>query len=117
MEGDGIIKVILKFVGTGIEKKYQAHIKIYCNNKKIIDSKTYNGEICLLLEKNKIYRLKATFLNEVINTNFYTNSNFYLFRFNSGLFNNSIVRTITLSLKDYYYNIPIEKGKIILWQK
>ena len=113
MRGDGCIKVILKFLGVGIKNKYQANIKIYYNEKEIIESKTYNGEICLKLEKNKIYRLQATFLNNVINTYFYTNNNLYVFSFMP----NKLNRTIILSLTDYYYDIPIERGKIILWQR
>ena len=53
------------------------------------------------------------FLNKTITTNIYTNSNKYIF----SVFNSIYSRIITFSLKDYYYNIPIEKGEIILWQK
>ena len=113
MKGDDSIKVILKFIGAGINNNYQVSIKIYDDYKNIISSKTYNGEICLILEKNKIYRLKYKFLNKIENINIYTNSNFYVFNLNNNIYS----RTITLSLKDYYYNIPIERGEIILWQK
>lgn len=41
----------------------------------------------------------------------YTNMNNYIFSFN-----NTVNRTITLFLKDYYYNLPIERGEIVLWQ-
>ena len=112
MKGDGIIKVILKFLGTGYCNNYQANVKIFECNKEIVNTKTYNGEICLLLKKNKVYRLKAKIFNQLIETNFYTNDNRFIFNFNP-----NINRTIILSLKDYYYNIPIEKGEIILWQK
>ena len=114
MKGDGYMKVILKFLGVGIKNEYQANVKIYCNEKEIVESKTYNGEICLTLDKNKIYKLKATFLNNAINTYFYTNSNLFIFKF---ITNEIMNRTIILSLTDYYYNIPIEKGEIILWQR
>ena len=114
MKGDGYIKIILKFLNVGIKNKYQANIKIYDGNKKIIESKTYNGEICLTLEKNKIYGIKATFLNNIINTYFYTNSDLFIFKFTT---NEILARTIILSLTDYYYNIPIERGEIILWQR
>ena len=114
MKGDGYIKIILKFLGVGINNKYQANVKIYYNGKEIVKSKTYNGEICLTLEKNKIYKLEATFLNNIIDTYFYTNSNLFVFNF---MPTEIVSRTIILSLTDYYYNIPIEKGEIILWQK
>ena len=113
MKGDDSIKTILKFIGTGINDNYQVNLEIYDKKKKIISSKTYNGEICLLLEKNKIYKMKYSFLNRKKYINFYTNSNKFIFNLNNNILN----RTITLSLKDYYYNIPIEKGEIILWQK
>ena len=113
MKGDGIIKIIIKFLGTGCYNNYQVDIKIYKCNKKIIETKTYNGEICLILNKNKLYKLKAKFLHQTIETNFYTNNNYYIFNFNSNSFN----RTVILSLRDYYYNIPIKKGEIILCQK
>lgn len=113
MKGDDNIKVILKFIGVGIDNNYQVDIKIYDKNKKVIDSKTFNGEICLLLEKNKIYKMKYSFLNRKKYINFYTNSNKFIFNLNNNIFS----RIITFSLNDYYYNIPIEKGEIILWQK
>ena len=52
LKGDGIIKVILKFIGAGYMDKYQVKVKIYKNNKEIINSRTFNGEVCLILEKN-----------------------------------------------------------------
>lgn len=113
MKGDDIIKVILKFIGAGIDNNYQVDIKIYDENKEVINSKTFNGEICLLLEKNKIYKMKYSFLNRKKYIIFYTNSNKFVFNLNNNIFS----RIITFSLKDYYYNIPIEKGEIILWQK
>ena len=114
MKGDGYIKIKIKFLGAGLEDKYQVSVKIYDNQKLIVNSQTYNGEICLMLKKNKVYRLQAIFFNDIINTYFYTNNNVYLFRLSNNIIFN---RTITLSLKDYYYNIPIEKGEIILWPR
>ena len=112
LKGDDRIKIILKFVGAGVKNNYQVDVKVYGNNEKIIDTKTYNGEICVILEKNKVYRLEYSFLNIKKIIYFYTNSNKYIFNLNQ----NSI-SIITFSLKDYYYNIPIEKGEIILWQR
>lgn len=115
MKGDGNIK-ILKFIGTGYNNNYQAKIKIYNNNKKIFEGITYNGIIKVDLEENKIYKIEAYFLNEKICTNIYvTKECKYTFIFTSALINNT--RTITISLVDLYYNLPIERGEIFLWQK
>ncbi len=114
MKGDGNIKkVILKFLGTGIFDKYQAYVKIFDSKKIYYCGYTYNGEIKLKLEKNKSYKVLATFRNEIISTVFYvTNQNIYLFYFNSII--HIPIHTITFQLNDYYYKIPITKGEIIL---
>ncbi len=114
MKGDGNIK-ILKFIGTGYNDKYQAKIKIYQNNKKIFEGTTYNGIIKVDLKENTIYKIKAYFLNEKINTYLYvTRKCKYTFIFTHAIYN---PRTITISLVDLYYNLPIERGEIFLWQK
>lgn len=114
MKGDGNIK-ILKFIGAGYNDKYQVKVKIYCNNKKIFEGITYNGIIKVDLKENRIYKIKAYFLNEKINTYLYvTKKCKYTFIFIHALYN---PRTITISLVDLYYNLPIERGEIILWQR
>ena len=114
MKGDGNIK-ILKFIGAGYKDKYQVKVKIYCNNKKIFEGITYNGIIKVDLKENNIYKIKAIFLNEKINTYLYvTKKCKYTFIFTHALYN---PRTITISLVDLYYNLPIERGEIILWQR
>ena len=114
MKGDGNIK-ILKFIGTGYNDHYQAKIKIYKNNQKIFEGTTNNGKIKVDLKENHIYKIEATMLNEKIKTYLYvTKRCTYTFIFTHALYNNT--RTITISLVDLYYNLPIEKGEIILWQ-
>ena len=114
MKGDGNIKT-LKFIGTGYNDKNQATVKIYNNNKKIFEGTTYNGIIKIDLKENELYKIKATFLNETIKTNLYiTKKCKYTFIFTHAIYN---PRTITISLVDLYYNLPIEKGEIILWQR
>lgn len=114
MKGDGNIK-ILKFIGAGYSDKYQVKVKIYCNNKKIFEGITYNGIIKVDLKENQIYKIKAYFLNEKINTYLYvTKKCKYTFIFTHAIYN---PRTITISLVDLYYNLPIERGEIILWQR
>ena len=70
---------------------------------------TYNGYIDLVLEKNTIYKLIACFHGQRICRVIYVNSNLYVFSFIRN-------RTITFTLRDYYYNLPIERGTIVLWQ-
>jgi len=112
MKGDGNIK-ILRFIGTGYNNNYQAKIKIYSNNKKIFEGITYNGIIKLDL-KEGIYKIEAYFLNEKICRNIYiTKKCKYTFIFTHALVN----RTITISLVDLYYNLPIERGEMFLWQR
>ena len=111
MKGDGYIKIKLKFIGSGYKSKYQVIYKLY-NNEETYEGKTYNGEVEIPVKPHKIYKLHAKFLNEVINTSIYTNTLKYIY-----VLNNMIRRPIILSLKDYYYNLPIEKGEIIFWQK
>lgn len=113
MKGDGNIK-ILRFIGTGYKNNYQAQIKIYSNNKKIYEGTTYNGIIELDL-KEGIYKIEAIFLNEKLITYVYiTKKCKYTFIFTHAIYN---TRTITISLVDLYYNLPIERGEIILWQR
>ena len=112
-----IKKVILKFIGTGIKDKYQACVNIYdtCGNK-IHENKTYNGKLVLNLEENTVYKLVAKSYNEEIRTAFYVTEKRKKYIF---FFNRSIVRrTITFLLTDAnYYNLPIEKGDMFLWQQ
>lgn len=114
MKGDGNIK-IFKFIGTGYNNKNQVKVKIYDNNKKIFEGTTYNGIIEIDLKENKLYKIKAFFKNELICKNIYiTKKCKYTFIFTHAIFN---PRTITISLVDLYYDLPIEKGEITLWQR
>lgn len=110
------MKVKLIFLGLGIKNNYQANILIYDSFGNLIYSgQTYNGMLNICLNKNGLYRLKAYINNDEIDKYLYINNNKYIFCFNRSLLylNNSI----TLLLTDYYYNLPIEKGELILWQK
>ena len=114
-----IKKVILNFIGTGLNYNYQAHVSIYdkCNNL-LINKITYNGKLVLELKENTTYNLIAKLNNEIINTSFYINKTNYIFIFNSSIIKKNTLRTITFFLKDANYsNLPIEKGEIILWQR
>ena len=117
MKGDGDIKKIkLIFSGVGINNLYQANVKIYDeNNKLIFNGQTYNGKLEIYLKENKLYKVESEFINEKIFKCIYVfNTYTYVFYFKNSVLEN---RTITLLLTDYYYNLPVEKGEIILWQK
>lgn len=104
------IKII--FYGLGYNEFYQANVKIYDQNKNLIINKnTYNNKIEINLKKNKIYHLIAKTCNKTISTYIYTNNNIFIFNFQNNR------RIITFSLRDYFYNLPIERGYLILWQR
>lgn len=110
VKGDGNIDVNIRFIGLGINDNYQALVKIYDSNNNIVfDSITYNGKINVVLNKYCTYKLDVHFFTEFITTYMYITKCNYIFIFNHSIYNK---RTITFSLRDYYYNLPIERGKI-----
>ncbi|MBR1386121.1 MAG: hypothetical protein IJ568_04770 [Bacilli bacterium] len=114
LKGDDLIKnIILKFIGTGLLDNYQAHVKVFDNEKTYYCGNSYNGEVQLSLEKNKVYRLYAVFRNQIVNSAFYvTDQKIYTFYFNNIIYIPR--RIVTFQLNDFYYNIPIMKGEILL---
>ena len=110
-------EVTLKFIGTGYKDIYQANIKIYdINNKLINECTTYNGYINICLKKCCYYKIKATLNNDILNGVIYINQDLYTFVFNRSYI--SIPTITTFILTDYNYNnLPIEKGELILWKK
>lgn len=114
MKGDGNIIVTLKYKGLGYKDNNQAYVKVFFYNNIIYEGITYNGELCINLDIGQIYVIEATFHNEVLRNIIYVNQYSYNFVFYHNLFKR---KTITFSLKDYYYNIPIKKGELFLWQK
>jgi len=112
------MKKILRFLGTGYNKYYQAHVKIYDNNYLVYSGYTYNGIIkcnlkrgCYYMEAKTNYGLISKKIIIVDNINEYT------FVFNYAIINNTN-NIITFLLTDYNYaNLPIKKGDIYLWQK
>lgn len=110
------MKVKLKFNGLGINNKNQANILIYDNFGNLIyNGQTYNGILNICLNENCVYHLIANSCSDKIDTYFYVNNYEYIFNFKRSLIKQN--NSITLLLTDYYYNLPIEKGELILWQK
>ena len=109
-------EVLLKFLGTGINNIKQASIKIYYDNNLLYECETYNGELKVSLEKNKVYRLLGVLDSDIINASFYVGDKYrYTFIFNRCVYINNM-RTITFQDANYT-NLPIGKGMIVLWQK
>jgi len=101
-------KVTFKFIGLDFNKIY---IKVLDNNMNTIyNTETYK-EIDLCLEENNSYLLIAREKNRVLKRVICIDNktNKFIFSFYN--------RIITFLLKDYYYNLPIKKGELILWQK
>ena len=111
MKGDGNIKII-KFIGTGYNNHYQAHIKILNKNILVYEGITYNGEINICLEEGIIYKIEVYFIKKEIYYLYISKNKKYTF-----VLDNALYKTITISLVDFYYNLPIEKGEMILWQR
>ncbi len=104
-------EITICFQGLGYNNKIQANVKIYNKNKKlIINQNTYNNKINVCLKEKEIYHLIAKSFNQIINTYIYINTNRYYFSFQKKIIKNNL---ITFLLKDYYYNLPIERGKLI----
>ena len=101
-------KVTFKFIGLGF---HQVHIKVLDNNMNVVYKNITRNKIDLCLEENNSYlviaRVKNIVLKRVICIDDKTNK--FIFSF--------YIRIITFLLKDYYYNLPIKKGELILWQK
>ena len=107
-------EIIIFFRGLGYHNICQANILLYDDlNNLVYSGKTYNGKLKIRLNDN-IYRMIASINNEIIDTNIYVNgNNKYCFNFKRSIIYNSI----TFILTDYYYNLPIERGELLIWQK
>lgn len=101
-------EIIFKIIGYN-----PIYIKILDNNHNTIyNEKIYNNRIKLCLEKNKAYTLIARSNNRILKRVFLVDdkTNKFIFSFYN-------YRKITFLLRDYFYNLPIKRGKLILWQK
>ena len=109
-------EITIRFNGLGCNKYYQANILIYDDfNNLVYSGQTYNGEIKLKLLKNKVYKMYADSLNEKLIISFYVkDNNIYCFSFERNVIR---INSIIFLLTDYYYNLPIERGELILWQE
>lgn len=104
----------LKFFGLGLKDNYQAYVNLYYHGELVFNGMTYNGKLCFNNLSNDWYLMEALFGNERIITPIYFKNGTYCFFFNHSYLSNKI---ITLTLVDYFYNLPIEEGELILWQR
>jgi len=104
-------EIILKFIGLGIYDMYQADIIIYDINNNIVKcTKTYNASTKVCLKKYCLYKVKATMKFAKLEKYIYiSNNDIYYLVFNHAYLNNN-QKVITFYLKDYFYNLPIERG-------
>ena len=87
-------------------------IKIYDKGKLIYNCKEKVNKISLCLKENKKYKLDACFYGFKLQRNFFVGSSCnYIFAFQNSYYK-PIQSNITLYLKDYYYNLPIERGEM-----
>ena len=120
MKGDGYIKKIsIKFIGAGYKNNNQVKVKIYDTyNNLVFQGNTYDSKLSVSLKTNNVYIVKARFINEKTCIPIYTSNDNFTFILNHNIISNSEQSgTVTFLLTDYYYNLPIEKGEILLWQK
>lgn len=107
-------KINIKIVGLGIGEKAQGIITICQKGKKIFENKTYNGEIYLKLKEKEAYSLNIYSMQGNKHIYFYVDKNINKYVFS--LFNS--IKIVTFQLTDAnYYNLPIEKGELLLWIK
>lgn len=108
-------EIMIRFNGLGYYNICQANIILYDNLNNIVYSgQTFNGKIKIKLRNNTLYRMVASIDNEIIDTYIYIRNNNYCFSFKRNIIEYS---SITFILMDYYYNLPIERGELILWQR
>ena len=108
--------VTFHFNGVTNNILYQVKVNIYDNNILVCSGTTIGGCISFCLVKNKAYIIEARLLRYYLCTSFYVNNNINDLYFNINC-NYIYNRRIIFNLRDSYYNIPIERGELILWQK
>ena len=99
----------MKSIKIIVLNKCKFYLKIFNNNDLLFDNYICNGDsICL--EENNFYRINIYSDNTSFNTSIYVNdkTNYFIFNLN---------RRVTFLLQDDYYDMPLEKGDILLWQK
>ena len=104
--------VTLIFRGVGNNCKHQVLVNIYDNNQLICSRHTKNGSLDVCLDCNKSYLIRASIMSYSLINSFYVDSNTSSLVFNFCINN----RYIIFTLRDSYYNLPIESGELILWQ-
>ena len=112
-------KLNIRFIGTGYNNYYQANVKIFdMNNKLVYKGCTFNGRIDVCLKENCCYKLNAALNNQIINAVLIVGKecNYEYIFYNCCLNEKSNTEEITFLLTDYYYNnLPIERGNLLIY--
>lgn len=102
----------------GYDNYYQGEVNIYdINHNLLLKQKSFNGKIKTCLQINNYYFIKVSFKGFLIHKLIFINNQQtkYYFVMNTIILCN---RVVTFLLTDSNYaNLPISKGKVILWQK
>ena len=102
----------------GYDNYNQGEVSIYdINHNLLVKENSFNGKIKTCLQTNKYYFIKVSFKGSLIHQLVFINNKqtkYYFVMYTIILCN----RVVTFLLTDSNYaNLPISKGKVILWQK
>ena len=109
-------EIIIKIMGVLNGEPVKVTI-MDLNNNIITNCVTYNGKVCVRLEKNKAYRIIIRYHSQLVNKVFIVRTNnVYSFILNGAIYNPcNRIQNITFLLNDYFYNnLPIERGVLTL---
>jgi hypothetical protein len=106
-------KIIINVLGINYNIS-EAKIIIYDQNNCIVyKGCTRCGKLSICLKEKCVYKIKICYCGEVICKKFIISPYLCNYYFNFGclcISNNNPSNNITFNLRDYYYNLPIEKG-------
>lgn len=110
-------KIIIKIFGLGLGNEAQAILILKDDNNEILyEEKTYNGKAEFCLIPNRLYQLLIISKYNRKKIVFYVDNKRCCYCFN--IFNDLIPKKVIFQLTDAnYFNLPIEKGELVLWLK
>ena len=108
----------IRILGTGINDACQVCVSIFNSCGDLVyEGLTYNGCIYVNLCacEGYIITIRGCVINkrEVFYVDKYTSS----YTFNTYELNSGVQNVVTFQLLDFFYNLPIMKGELTLWQK
>ena len=108
-------KIVIQFMGMGVCDKCQAKVTVFdLNGCKVTSGYTKCGRFVFCGKDRVFYKIKYT-INGITNfKTIYANSNYYPIMYQGIISSRPIAFLLT---DDYYANLPIKKGEMMLWQK